>query len=187
MKKDALLYTEFLTSIVFIVATILFISYAANGFSTHSRKVKFKKAINALNDAISLNIENERGSAFDYPDRNSNLRLANYITLNLKSAKNFEQLKDGSTSFYIEDNIQYILPYSNKTAIRCGTKGLKFDKARDIDKVEPCSIIVDVNGKNGPNKLSDEKTIKDRFLIKMSAYSVYPARVLETKIYNDEI
>lgn len=188
MKRQALLYTELLlTTVIFIAVTVLFISFAANSFVSHTSKIKLKKAITILNDAISLNIEDKRGSAYDYPDRNSNLRLANYITLNLKNTKKIEHMKDGNVSFYAEKNIQYIFPYSNTEATRCGTKGLKFDKARDIDKIEPCKIIVDVNGKKGPNVLSDDKKIKDRFLIKMSAYSAYPARVLETKIYNDEI
>lgn len=179
--KKAFTLAEALMTLVIIgvIATITIPSVIAN-YRILQYKTAFKKAVKTVNESISLNIASGKKTALSTGGTNS---LFEYLQSNLEVIKSTTKssLKKDIKGFYTADNMRFDFPEKNsdidnlemavtngdkKTKIdvkssNCGTKDMGIGGSTSAQAQHPCTIMVDVNGDKGPNRLTTSLYEKD--------------------------
>ncbi len=187
MKKNlAFTVVEMLiaTLIIGVLAAIILPSLIE--LQTEARFIAgLKKATNAINDAISLNITKGYRSAFSttQADYSNSTNMGFPLFLYLQKAMDVNEMSEVSkrskasnnSEFYTKDNMRFEFPRENGGSSEfsglkigdsstgftakeyaCGTSGLDVKGVSTaVRDSDPCVILVDVNGSKQPNQLTD--------------------------------
>lgn len=139
-----------------------------------------KKAVSALNQAITLNYALDGEDAGDstsslYTMFNKRLSIATTISNT-----------EGAPHFVTADGIEYTF----STAVACGETGRNVTSSSAVTGSSACATItIDVNANKGPNKLtsgtnSSKGQIRDQFVAYLYPERVVAGTILGQVIYN---
>lgn len=207
MKYKGLSIAECLIVVVLIgTLSSLMIPVLQNANSQAQYKTGLRKSIKTLNDAITLNITQGGRSAYY---TNSSYPLTRYLQQNIKALNDNKQSHRDSKNaeFYTKDGVRYEFPSADKASAEfsglkfgdeeweiknsnCGTKGLDYKSTYLVSKTSPCVMLVDVNGDNVPNKLTDindeNAQLSDMFLLIVTDKQVLPyGQAAQRAFYED--
>ncbi len=207
MKFKGITLAEVLTAcaIMGLVAMIT-IPAIITGNQQTRYKTGLRKAVDTISGAIQLNVAKGEKSAYY---TNSTNTLFYYLQKNLKVRDALEtSLRDSSNmEFTTKDDTRYEFPNGNSGSSEfnnikikdnngnsagwsikdsnCGTMGLGIGGSADVQSVQPCMILVDVNGDNPPNTLTSdsETSLSDMFLLIVTDKNVLPYGTLAQRAY----
>ena len=158
--------------IIGIIAALTIPSILINTEQNEYRSA-LKKALSTLNQVIELNIALEGYGPIETVDMttpNDEDSLYNFFRKRmniLSTSKDFDMGGTANYTFFTVDGMRYEFP-QDPTAIaggnfatnngHCGTnnKDLPQEDTEGTERIEPCVIIVDVNGQRKPNPQKDK-------------------------------
>ena len=175
MKKGFTLAEVLITLlIVGIVAALTIPSVIANA-QQQEFKTGLKKAVNALNEAITIGIQKDS-------DNLSNINPVDFLPRHMNIIKinrnwDYKITHGNNMSFYTTDGMRFDLRDANgdltfplhennnvyagmRSGSYCGSYGLLNNSNKTIQT--PCIVVVDVNGDRKPNPIFESK-LNERF------------------------
>lgn len=176
-----------LAIIGFVALTVLPVTIT--NYKQQEYKIGLKKAVTVLNGAISLNIAKGLGDAYKADS------LLSYLIRSMEIISSTNSNARGNIELETIDGMIFELPnetsqdFGNVEIKRtngetynwtqkintCGTKGLDIKgKTKNIQDSEPCVIIVDINGRKRPNRLTTNETMGDKTYIIITDETVIP-------------
>ena len=157
-KKGFTLAEALLTLTIIGVIAVLTIPSVIHNYKEAQYKLGAKKAVKALNEAISLNIAMGRKSPLRTTEDNNLFEYLQQAMSVVRSTTRLQYNKN-AMAFYTKDGMRYEFPTTpainggtfSANNGKCATPGgnVQDDLGTVYDK--PCLIIVDVNGQRRPN------------------------------------
>lgn len=180
-KKGFTLAEALLTLTIIGVIAVLTIPSVIHNYKEAQYKLGAKKAVKALNEAISLNIAMGRKSPLRTTEDNNLFEYLQQAMSVVRSTTRLQYNKN-AMAFYTKDGMRYEFPSShgedtgvdtydgqiksgdldgeqyeymdysvNGKLYNCGSKGVMTTGSAEALNTNPCFVMVDVNGDKKPN------------------------------------
>lgn len=206
-SKKAITLAETMTAALMIgIIAAMAVPSLMKNYNQIQFKTGLKKAVRTINEAISMNIAKGEKSAY-YTNESSPLFYYLQKNMSVLNPSEYSYRDKNNSEFYTKDDIRFEFPRGTSASeefdgivigddkisfeikdSNCGSYGLATGENNLAANVQPCVILVDVNGDSSPNELtaSNASSLSDMFLILVTDKAAFPYGSAAQKAYYGE-